>query len=166
MQWDWSHLSETRSYDDFRPYTHTSDTQVTVELDTKNNAINFAANTHIYRQNRKLIPLGRMSVWTACTVEATLTAAANCSPSNTCVTLTRDPPSDPFKVQSNAELFANMKKYLDGIAVGRLNLVHDVAEASKTHSQFVFPGGGVFFIKDPLFNDDGDVVVGLTYKQE
>ncbi|KAF7345172.1 hypothetical protein MSAN_01893500 [Mycena sanguinolenta] len=39
-------------------------------------------------------------------------------------------------------------------------------EAFKHQAQFVFPGGGTFFMKNPSFNAAGDIVVGLQYKQE
>ena len=66
---------------------------------------------------------------------------------------------------TQGEMRQSMKEYLDRV-MEKLDLATDVAEAFETHSQFVFPGGGTFFMKDPQFNEDGDVVVGLTYKQE
>ncbi|KAI0750917.1 hypothetical protein C8Q80DRAFT_1118865 [Daedaleopsis nitida] len=181
MKWDWSHHTEDSS--GFNPYWYDSDTQVTVELDTVDNAIKFSANTHIWRENHHLIPLGRETLDEKCKVDAKVqwgftftltsvadgalgaTAAALYSPPKTSVTMKKTSNFGRFEVQSDAQLSANAKDHLDD-AIGKIDLVHDVAEAFKTHSQFVFPGGGVFFMKDPVFNEDGDLVVGLTYKQE
>ncbi|KAJ6489740.1 hypothetical protein C8R45DRAFT_929058 [Mycena sanguinolenta] len=41
-----------------------------------------------------------------------------------------------------------------------------VDNAFNHQSQFVFPGSGTFFMKDPTFNESGDIVVGLVYQQE
>ena len=43
-------------------------------------------------------------------------------------------------------------------------LVHDVAQAIKTHAQCIFLGSGMFFMEDPKFNEGRDIVVGLQYK--
>ncbi|RDX49442.1 hypothetical protein OH76DRAFT_530728 [Lentinus brumalis] len=181
VSWDWSHHAEQTS--GFSPYWHDSDTQVTVELDTKNNAINFSANTHIWRENHTVTPINRTTMVEKCKINATVkwgfvftltsvadgalgvSTKASYSPPQTSLTKEQTSNFGHFEVQSDAELSANAKDHLDGV-MGKIDLVHDVAEAFKNHSQFVFPGGGVFFMKDPAFNDDGDVVVGLTYKQE
>ncbi|KAI0699783.1 hypothetical protein C8T65DRAFT_697550 [Cerioporus squamosus] len=180
MQWDWS--CHTESYDPFRPYTHKSDTQVTVELDAKNNAINFSANTHVWRENHIIIESSRDPEDDKCTIDATVTwglvftlasvadgalgiSAAQSSPPESSVSMAKDSNYGNFEVQSDAELSTNAKAHLDSV-MGNMDLVDDVAQAFKNHSQFVFPGGGMFFMKDPVFNQDGDVVVGLTYKQE
>lgn len=39
-------------------------------------------------------------------------------------------------------------------------LKHDLNQQNK----FVFPGSGTFDIKDPLFSDKGDLMLGLTYR--
>lgn len=181
MKWDWSHHTEERS--GFRPYWHDSDTQVTVELDTKNNAINFSANTHIWRENHEVTPINRTTKVEKCKINATMkwgfvftlttvadgalgvSTKASYSPPQTSVSKEQTSNFGHFEVQSDAELSANAKEHLDSV-MGQIDLVHDVAEAFKNHSQFVFPGGGTFFMKDPTFNEDGDVIVGLTYKQE
>ncbi|KAF7345214.1 hypothetical protein MSAN_01897900 [Mycena sanguinolenta] len=46
------------------------------------------------------------------------------------------------------------------------SFVQQINDAFKHQAQFVFPGGGTFFMKDPGLNAAGDMVVGLTYKQE
>ncbi|TFK83098.1 hypothetical protein K466DRAFT_666080 [Polyporus arcularius HHB13444] len=179
--WDWN--CTTSSDDPFRPYTHKSDTQVTVELDTENNAINFSANTHVWRENHIIIEAGSQAEDDVCTIDATVqwgfvftltsvakgalgvSVAASYSPPKTSVTMKKDSNYGHFEVQSDSELSANAKAHLDCV-MGKLDLVDDVANAFKNHSQFVFPGGGTFFMKDPAFNDAGDVVVGLTYQQE
>ncbi|TFK81377.1 hypothetical protein K466DRAFT_667154 [Polyporus arcularius HHB13444] len=181
MSWHWSHHAEDRSSES-RPYWHDSDTQVTVELDTKNNAINFSANTHIWRENHFVTPINRATKVEIRKINATVkwgfvftltsvadgvlgvSTKASYSPPQTSLSKEQTSNFGHFEVQSDAELSANAKDHLDGV-MGKINLVHDVAEAFKNHSQFVFPGGGEFFMKDPVFNDDGDVVIGLTYKQ-
>lgn len=40
-----------------------------------------------------------------------------------------------------------------------------IAHELRTQSQFVFPGGGTFFMKAPKFTSDGDLRVWLSYKQ-
>lgn len=41
----------------------------------------------------------------------------------------------------------------------------DLEKALNGVNHFVFPAGGVFFMKNPLFNAEGDLLTELTYKQ-
>ncbi|KAG6853601.1 hypothetical protein C0991_002924 [Blastosporella zonata] len=45
------------------------------------------------------------------------------------------------------------------------NLAATIASLIQGQNCFVFPGGGTFFIKNPVFNERGDLLVGLSYKQ-
>ncbi|KAF8253325.1 hypothetical protein K440DRAFT_657304 [Wilcoxina mikolae CBS 423.85] len=41
-----------------------------------------------------------------------------------------------------------------------------IENALNGQQHFVFPGGGTFDMKNPMFNNEGDLIVELTYKQE
>ncbi|KAH7240280.1 uncharacterized protein BKA55DRAFT_577254 [Fusarium redolens] len=40
-----------------------------------------------------------------------------------------------------------------------------LSDALNGQGRFVFPGGGTFDIKDPIFSNNGDVLIGLSYRQ-
>ncbi|KAF7345173.1 hypothetical protein MSAN_01893600 [Mycena sanguinolenta] len=62
-----------------------------------------------------------------------------------------------------AAIKGRLQEHLDGMVKSSLLGVND---AFKHQAQFVFPGSGTFEMKDPSFNEAGDIVVGLIYKQE
>ncbi|KAL8834354.1 MAG: hypothetical protein Q9176_007537 [Flavoplaca citrina] len=66
--------------------------------------------------------------------------------------------------QSKDAKEALSKKVIDGLEAlfGSVaeGLKHDLNQLNK----FVFPGSGTFDIKDPLFSDKGDLMLGLTYR--
>ena len=180
IEWDWSYNTEGGG--ELNPYWHKNDTKVTVALDA--NTIRFSAHTHFYRKSIDIIP-GRFGLKFTNTLDArmdwgfvfTLTSLADGSlgVDTTPMYSVSDGPevdvdytssSNVSREEVETQLRDSLKKELEG-AVDNLDFVNDIAEAFKTHcSHFVFPGGGTFFMKDPQFNDYGDVVVGLTYKQE
>ena len=41
----------------------------------------------------------------------------------------------------------------------------DLEKALNGQTRFVFPGGGTFVMKDPLFNKSGDLMIGLSYRK-
>ena len=43
------------------------------------------------------------------------------------------------------------------------NLAKTLRDGLAETNQFIFPGGGTFKMKDPTFNNAGDLLVGLTY---
>lgn len=40
-----------------------------------------------------------------------------------------------------------------------------ITEALNGQGKFIFPGGGTFEMKDPIFSEAGDLLIGLTYKK-
>lgn len=40
-----------------------------------------------------------------------------------------------------------------------------ITEALNGQGKFIFPGGGTFEMKDPIFSEAGDLFIGLTYKK-
>ncbi|KAL8865478.1 MAG: hypothetical protein Q9198_009304, partial [Flavoplaca austrocitrina] len=66
--------------------------------------------------------------------------------------------------QSKDAKEALSKKIIDGLEA----LFGSVAEGLKhelnQQNKFVFPGSGTFDIKDPLFSDNGDLMLGLIYR--
>ncbi|KAG8963567.1 hypothetical protein FRC03_002822 [Tulasnella sp. 419] len=60
------------------------------------------------------------------------------------------------------------KEIMESLIESRMNqidLAGLVSKALKEQSQFVFPGGGTFFMKDPTFTPDYDLRVSLNYQQ-
>ena len=182
MKWNWSYHTEGGG--ELNPYWNDNDTQVTVALETGANAIRFTANTHIRREEHHIIPgrvpirditiLDAKAAWGfvftltsvrdgALGVDTTPTYSVSEGPQTSVDWTGKSNVGGTYPTQG--EMRQSMKEYLDRV-MEKLDLATDVAEAFETHSQFVFPGGGTFFMKDPQFNEDGDVVVGLTYKQE
>ncbi|KAJ1547480.1 hypothetical protein HK096_002709 [Nowakowskiella sp. JEL0078] len=46
------------------------------------------------------------------------------------------------------------------------NITKTIKNTLNGQNKFVFPGGGTFSMKNPLFNDESDLLVELTYNQE
>lgn len=46
-----------------------------------------------------------------------------------------------------------------------MGIERQLQDALNGQGRFVFPGGGTFDMKDPLFNRAGDLMIGLTYKK-
>ena len=44
-----------------------------------------------------------------------------------------------------------------------MEILSDLEAALNGQGQFVFPGGGTFDMKDPIFNKAGDLMIGLAY---
>lgn len=40
-----------------------------------------------------------------------------------------------------------------------------IQSALNGQGRFIFPGGGTFDMKDPIFNNAGDLMIGLTYRK-
>ena len=50
--------------------------------------------------------------------------------------------------------------------VGSRNAVQQNLENELNgQGRFIFPGGGSFEMKDPIFGNAGDLLIALTYKQ-
>ncbi|CVK85610.1 uncharacterized protein FMAN_06787 [Fusarium mangiferae] len=45
------------------------------------------------------------------------------------------------------------------------NLAHNLEEALNQQGRFIFPGGGTFDMKDPIFSKEGDLLIGLTFRE-
>ena len=43
------------------------------------------------------------------------------------------------------------------------NVAAELKDDLNNQNKFVFPGNGTFDMKDPIFSDNGDLMVGLTY---
>ncbi|KAK0384083.1 hypothetical protein NLU13_8172 [Sarocladium strictum] len=67
-----------------------------------------------------------------------------------------------------SEEYRRMKAELSAWLQGRKDVFKTVAEGIQqdlnNSSKFVFPGNGTFDIKDPLFSDEGNLMVGLVYR--
>jgi hypothetical protein len=57
-----------------------------------------------------------------------------------------------------------MKKHVESRVVNE-SMAEGIKEALNGQQQFVFPGGGTFMMKDPSFNAEGDLLIGLNYKE-
>ncbi|KAF9775979.1 hypothetical protein IL306_005887 [Fusarium sp. DS 682] len=45
------------------------------------------------------------------------------------------------------------------------NTAKQLSDALNGQGRFIFPGGGTFDMKDPIFSNNGDVLIGLSYRQ-
>ncbi|KAF5654071.1 hypothetical protein F25303_1752 [Fusarium sp. NRRL 25303] len=45
------------------------------------------------------------------------------------------------------------------------NIAHNLEEALNQQGRFIFPGGGTFDMKDPIFSKEGDLLIGLTFRE-
>ncbi|KAJ7430439.1 hypothetical protein B0H11DRAFT_942815 [Mycena galericulata] len=180
MKWDWSY-SDSSHRDQLHPYTHKFDTNVDVALDIAQNAITMTSKSHVWREDIDITPAGRVMIKNTTVIDATvnwgfvftlesaadgaLGVRATASPEVCSVTETYNGNIgryNPFSDQQLAQFVKDRIK--DGLSSGTLE--QDVKDAFKHQAQFIFPGGGTFFMKDPVFNESGDIVVGLEYKQE
>ena len=44
------------------------------------------------------------------------------------------------------------------------SMAEGIQQALNGQQNFVFPGGGTFTMKDPVFNKEGNLLIGLNYK--
>ncbi|KAL9626416.1 MAG: hypothetical protein Q9204_007324 [Flavoplaca sp. TL-2023a] len=65
--------------------------------------------------------------------------------------------SKDAKEALSKKLIVGLEALFGSVAEG---LKHDLNQQNK----FVFPGSGTFDIKDPLFSDNGDLMLGLIYR--
>ncbi len=65
--------------------------------------------------------------------------------------------SQAAKESLSKDIIGALEELFGNVAEG---LKHDLNQQNK----FVFPGSGTFDIKDPLFSDKGDLMLGLTYR--
>lgn len=61
-------------------------------------------------------------------------------------------------MQTGIEDFVNKMIGLDSIK-------NNIQNALNGQGRFIFPGGGTFEMKDPIFSKAGDLLIGLTYKK-
>ncbi|QIX02071.1 hypothetical protein AMS68_007588 [Peltaster fructicola] len=54
---------------------------------------------------------------------------------------------------------------LESTARDSAEVGNSLQEAVNNQGKFVFPGGGTFDMKDPLFTNDGDLIMGLVYRK-
>ncbi|KLP05068.1 Uncharacterized protein LW94_14145 [Fusarium fujikuroi] len=59
------------------------------------------------------------------------------------------------RIETHIEMF----QYLSG------NIAHNLEEALNQQGRFIFPGGGTFDMKDPIFSKEGDLLIGLTFRE-
>ncbi|RKL50892.1 hypothetical protein BFJ72_g345 [Fusarium proliferatum] len=59
------------------------------------------------------------------------------------------------RIETHIEMF----QYWSG------NIAHNLEEALNQHCRFIFPGGGTFDMKDPIFSKEGDLLIGLTFRE-
>ncbi|KAJ7730379.1 hypothetical protein DFH07DRAFT_969201 [Mycena maculata] len=180
MKWDWSYSTSSHR-DQLRPYTHRFDTNVDVALDIAKNAITMTSKSHVWREDIAITPLGREVIKNTTVIDATVSwgfvftlesvadgalgVRTTASPEDCSVTETYNGNIGRYNPFSDQELAQFVKDRIkDGLSSNTLE--QDVKDAFKHQAQFVFPGGGTFFMKDPAFNESGDIVVGLEYKQE
>ncbi|KAF4497938.1 hypothetical protein FAGAP_5885 [Fusarium agapanthi] len=45
------------------------------------------------------------------------------------------------------------------------NMGHDLDESLNQQGRFIFPGGGTFDMKDPIFSREGDLLIGLIFRE-
>ncbi|KAF5963692.1 hypothetical protein FCOIX_13749 [Fusarium coicis] len=45
------------------------------------------------------------------------------------------------------------------------SMAHSLEEALNQQGRFIFPGGGTFDMKDPVFSKEGDLLIGLTFRE-
>ncbi|RKK09023.1 hypothetical protein BFJ63_vAg9946 [Fusarium oxysporum f. sp. narcissi] len=45
------------------------------------------------------------------------------------------------------------------------SMAHTLEEALNQQGRFIFPGGGTFDMKDPIFSKEGDLLIGLTFRE-
>jgi hypothetical protein len=70
----------------------------------------------------------------------------------------------PFEVLGDSygdSVRAWMKKTVSATPLGQV--AQDVQTKLATTARFVVPGGGTFFYKDPIFNNNGDVMIESRY---
>ena len=64
--------------------------------------------------------------------------------------------------------YHNGKEKLDDAIKGLESTFTDVGSSIKNdlnnQNKFIFPGSGTFDLKDPIFSDKGDLMLGLTYR--
>ncbi|KLO82168.1 Uncharacterized protein LW93_9350 [Fusarium fujikuroi] len=59
------------------------------------------------------------------------------------------------RIETHIEMF----QYWSG------NIAHNLEEALNQQGRFIFPGGGTFDMKDPIFSKEGDLLIGLTFRE-
>ena len=71
----------------------------------------------------------------------------------------------PEKVDDN---YKNAKQSVAGEVKKLVDLFSEVGKGLRNdlnnQNKFIFPGNGTFDMKDPIFSDNGDLMVGLTYR--
>lgn len=45
------------------------------------------------------------------------------------------------------------------------NMAQNLEEVLNQQGRFIFPGGGTFDMKDPIFSKEGDLLIGLTFRE-
>ncbi|KAF4343597.1 hypothetical protein FBEOM_2507 [Fusarium beomiforme] len=97
-------------------------------------------------------------------------------PENTFQTVTHGAFDDvPFLKSFTEDLKASLKdasdkipgllsRYLDAFVAAQ-NTAEQLSKALNGQSRFIFPGGGTFDMKDPIFSTNKDVLIGLSYRQ-
>ncbi|KAF5558477.1 hypothetical protein FPHYL_7386 [Fusarium phyllophilum] len=45
------------------------------------------------------------------------------------------------------------------------NMAENLEEGLNQQGRFIFPGGGTFDMKDPIFSKEGDLLIGLTFRE-
>jgi hypothetical protein len=64
---------------------------------------------------------------------------------------------------SSGQVPERMKKHVEARMVNE-SLAEGIKQALNGQQNFVFPGGGTFIMRDPVFNKEGDLLIGLNYK--
>ena len=182
MSYYWSHSEPKHTVDIYDKYARNCDTKVDVALDTGANVITVTASSHVWREYIHIYPAGREWIKDTYEIDATISwsysfilnsvtdgtlemSAKLVSPICT-VTKSETSSIGNFWRPSDEELSTWAQEDLLKRVDDENTLLTDVAEGLKTQSQFVFPGGGTFFMKDPKYNSYGDLTVTLQYKQE
>lgn len=63
------------------------------------------------------------------------------------------------------DLKNSLRSSLEGGVRDAADVGNQLREVFNNQSKFVFPGGGTFDMKDPLFSNDGDLIMGLVYRK-
>jgi hypothetical protein len=73
--------------------------------------------------------------------------------------------SDLFRDQAKLDILKRdmenaMKQGLSDVAT----TASDIGSALSSQKRFVFPGAGTFDMNSPIFNKNGDLLIGLSYR--
>ncbi|KAF5530805.1 hypothetical protein FMEXI_13332 [Fusarium mexicanum] len=58
-----------------------------------------------------------------------------------------------------------IESYIETYGLRLGSMAHNLEEALNQQGRFIFPGGGTFDMKDPIFSKKGDLLIGLTFRE-